>query len=156
MATIVGTICYIRDRGRVLLQLRADGLFGAGLWNGPGGHVEDGESPSEAAVREVREETSLTVCDLLNHGFLTFYLGDSTEPAYMVHVFSTERFEGDPRASKEGRLKWFPEDRLPYDHMFPDDPHWVPHLLAGHRFQGVFRLSEDLTQLISNEVRVER
>lgn len=154
MATI-GALCYIRDRGRVLLQLRADGLFGAGLWNGPGGHVEDGESPFEAAVREVREETSLTVRDLLNHGVLTFYFGDATEPAYIVHIFSTERFEGEPRANKEGRLEWFPEDRLPYHGMFPDDPHWVPHLLAGRRFQGVFRLTDDLSQLTSHELRVE-
>ena len=153
--TTVGALCFIRNGARVLLQLRADGLFGGGLWNAPGGHVEDGESPAEAAMREVREETGLMVRDLLDHGVLTFYFGDATEPTYTVHVCSTERFEGDPRASKEGRLEWFRDDRLPYDRMFPDERHWVPHLLAGRRFQGTFRLSDDLTQLLSHRVEVE-
>ncbi len=154
MAT-TGTICYIRDRGRVLLQLRADGRFGAGRWNGPGGKLRDGESPEEATAREVREETGLTVHDLRDHGVLTYYFGETTEPDYIVHVFSTEQFEGSLRASDEGQLQWFPDDRLPYDRMFPDDPVWVSHLLAGRRFQGVFRLSEDLTELIEHDLRVE-
>ena len=153
--TTIGALCFIRNGDRVLLQLRADGLFGEGLWNAPGGHVEVGESPEEAAVREVREETGLTVRDLREHGTLTHYFGDAKEPGYAVHVFSTERFEGAPRPSKEGRLEWFAEDHLPYDRMFPDDPHWVPHLLAGRCFHGTFRLSDDLTQLISHDLRIE-
>ncbi len=153
MAT-TGTLCYIRDRGRVLLQLKADAHFGAGRWNGPGGKLAEGESPEEATVREVREETGPTVRDLRGHGTLTFYFGDATEPDYTVHIFSTDSFEGALRPSDEGRLQWFPEDRLPYDRMWPDDRHWVPHLLAGRRFQGDFRLSDDLTQLLSHELRV--
>ena len=154
MAT-TGALCYIRNGGRVLLQLRAEGLFGEGLWNGPGGHVEDGESPEQAAVREVLEETGLTVSDLLFHGILTYYFDDADEPTYTVHVFSTECFEGDTRPSMEGLLEWFPEDHLPYDRMFPDDPHWVPHLVAGCGFHGTFRISGDLTQLISYDLRVD-
>ena len=73
---------------------------------------------------------------------------------YIVHVFSTEQFEGNVRASEEGELQWFPEDRLPFEQMFPDDPHWVPHLLAGRCFRGVFRLSEDLTLVIAHELEM--
>ena len=153
--TALGVICHIRDEGRVLLQLRANGLFGAGFWNGPGGHVEDGESPAEAAVREVHEEAGLVVRDLLEHGALTFYFGEAKEPKYIVHVFSTEHFEGEARNSAEGRLEWFAEGRLPYDRMFPDDRYWFPHLLAGRRFQGTFRLSDDLTRVISHDLRLE-
>src|SRR3990170_4399189 len=125
MAT-TGTLCYIRDRGRVLLQLKADGRFGGGFWNGPGGKLADGESPLEATVREVREETGLTVRDLRDHGSLTFYFGDSAQPDYTVHILSTERFEGAVQPSEEGCLEWFREDQLPYDLMWPDDRHWVP------------------------------
>ncbi len=120
-----------------------------------GGHVEDGESPAEAAVREVREETGLTVRDLREHGTLTFYFGDAAEPEWVVHVFSTERFGGTLRPSDEGRLEWFPDDHLPYDLMLPDDPHWVPHLLAGRCFEGTFRLSDDLMQVLSHSLRIE-
>lgn len=150
-----GTLCYIRDRGRVLLQLKAQDRFGAGRWNGPGGKIRDGESPAEAMVREVREETGLTVCDLVDHGTLTFYFGDTVEPSYVVHVFSAQEYDGELRESDEGRLEWFPEDTLPYDQMWPDDEIWVPHLLAGRRFRGVFRLSEDLSRLTAQEFEVE-
>lgn len=154
MAT-TGTLCYIRDGGRVLLQLKAEGRFGGGLWNGPGGKLQDGESPEAATVREVREETGLTVGGLVAHGRLMFYFGDAQEPSYTVHVFSTRRFEGTLRPSDEGRLAWFSEDALPYHEMWPDDPIWVPHLLAGQRLRGTFRLSEDLTQLMAHELGVE-
>jgi mutator protein MutT len=148
-------LCHIRDGARVLLQLKADGRFGAGRWNGPGGKITDGELPEEAMVREVREETGLTVCDLRDHGTLTFYFGEATEPDFIVHVFSTERFEGDIQANEEGRLEWFPEDTLPYDRMWPDDRLWVPQLLAGRRFQGTFRLSDDMSQITWHELQVE-
>lgn len=151
----VGALCYIRDRGRVLLQLRRDDLFGGGLWNGPGGHVEEDESPAQAAVREVREETGLTIHDLRDHGALTFYFGDEAEPTYIVHIFSSERFTGQVQANDEGQLEWFSEERIPFDQMFPDDRHWVPHLLAGRRFEGTFRLSEDLMQIVSHELQVK-
>ncbi|OGO51345.1 MAG: hypothetical protein A2148_10605 [Chloroflexi bacterium RBG_16_68_14] len=154
MAT-TGTLCYIRDRGRVLLQLKADGRFGGGFWNGPGGKLGDGESPEEATLREVREETGLTVRDLRGHGTLVFYFGEAAEPDFTVHVFSTDRFEGDLSPSDEGRLEWFPEDALPYDRMWPDDRVWVPHLLAGRRFRGIFRLSENHRELIEHELEVE-
>ncbi len=153
MAT-TGTICYIRDNGRVLLQLKAKGRWGAGLWNGPGGKIEDGESPEGAAAREVREETGLTVRDLRAHGTLVFYFGDTPEPDYTVHIFSTRSFEGALQPNDEGHLEWLPEDALPYDRMWPDDPIWVPHLLAGRRFHGEFRLSADLTRVIEHELRL--
>ena len=153
MAT-AGVLCYIRDGERVLLQLKADGRFGGGLWNGPGGKIADGESAGEATVREVAEETGLTVRELLDHGTLTFYFGAAAEPSYTVHVFSTRRFAGALRPSEEGELAWFAEGALPYERMWPDDPHWVPLLLAGRRFEGTFRLSDDLTRLVEHDVTI--
>ena len=43
-------LCYIRDGGRVLLQHKAEGRFGGGFWNAPGGKIVDGESPEQAAA----------------------------------------------------------------------------------------------------------
>jgi mutator protein MutT len=150
-----GVLCYIRDNGRVLLQLKAEGRFGGGRWNAPGGKIADGEAPAEAVVREVREETGLAVSDLLEHGTLTFYFGDEAEAGFSVHVCSTRRYRGALTANDEGPLEWVDEARLPYDRMWPDDRVWLPHLLAGRRFEGVFRLSADHAELLEHELTVE-
>ncbi len=146
-----GAVCYIRQDGRVLLQLKADGRFGGGWWNAPGGKLDDGESAEEAVTREVKEETSLSVSGLHEHGTLTFYFGDTAEPDYLVHVFSTRHFTGEPRDSEEGRLQWFDEGALPYDQMWPDDHIWLPDLLAGRDFRGTFYLTADYKNIVSYE-----
>ena len=150
-----GVLCYIRDSGRVLLQRKAEGRFGGGWWNAPGGKIADGESLEEATVREVREETGLTVDDLRAQGSLTFYFGDAPQPDFTVHVFSTTRFAGALTPNDEGPLEWFDESHLPYDQMWPDDAVWLPHVLAGHRVEGTFRLSDDHRRLISHDLHVE-
>jgi len=150
-----GTVCYIRQNGRVLLQLKAEDRFGGGFWNAPGGKLADGESTVEATVREVREETGLTVDGLVEHGPLTFYFGKAEQPQFTVHVFSTGRFSGELAASDEGRLAWFDEGALPYDEMWPDDRVWLPHMLAGRRFRGTFRLTDDWRTLVSHEFELE-
>ena len=150
-----GVVCYIRDNGRVLLQLKAEDRFGGGWWNAPGGKVADGESLEQAAVREVREETGLAVAALREHGSLTFYFGDAPDPSFTVFVFSTTTFEGVVTPSKEGDLAWWDEARLPYDEMWADDVVWLPHVLAGHRVQGIFRLSADHRTLLEHELRID-
>jgi 8-oxo-dGTP diphosphatase len=144
------TVCYIRDGGRVLLQLKADGRWGGGWWNGPGGKVMDGETPVEAAVREVREETGLMVSGLFEHGWLDFRFGDEASPSLRVHVFSTTRYEGTVCANDEGRLEWIEEAALPYDQMWPDDIVWLPHMLAGRCFTGDFHLTADNRTLLGH------
>lgn len=150
-----GVVCYIRDNGRVLLQLKTADRFGGGWWNAPGGKLIDGETPLDAVVREVREETGLAVRDLRDHGSLTFYFGDAPAPDFTVFVFATERFEGTVTPSEEGELAWFAEAELPYDNMWADDRVWLHHVLAGRRVEGVFRLSDDHKRLLEHELRVD-
>ncbi len=153
--TTNAVLCYIRDRGRVLLQHKTKGRFGAGFWNAPGGKISDGESPQQAAAREVREETGLTVRDLSEHGTITFYLEGTEEPDIFVHVFVAGQFEGTLQANDEGPLEWTAEDALPYDQMWEDDRIWVPHVLAGRSVRGSFRFSESYGRLLSHELEVE-
>jgi 8-oxo-dGTP diphosphatase len=150
-----GVVCYIRQNGRVLLQLKSDDRWGGGWWNGPGGKLLDGEAPEQAAIREVLEETGLTVGGLVEHGPLTFYFGDAAEPEFTIHIFSTSAFAGELQANDEGPLEWIAEDALPYEQMWPDDRVWLPQMLAGHRFRGVFRLSADHKTLLEHELTVE-
>jgi mutator protein MutT len=149
-----GVVCYLRQNGRVLLQLKAEGRFGGGLWNAPGGKIDEGETAEQAVVREFREETGLKITPS-ERATLTFYFGEETEPAFDVHVFTSESFEGEMVASDEGHLEWHAVDALPLGRMWPDDEYWLPHVLAGHRVTATFRLSEDMTRVIEHDVRTE-
>ena len=53
------TLCYLRHGNKILLQRKAQGLFGEGRWNAPGGKMLAGELPEKAAAREMLEETGL-------------------------------------------------------------------------------------------------
>ena len=153
--TVEATLCHIIDGGRLLLQRKSAGLFGEGKWNGVGGKLKEGESPREGAAREVFEETGLTVSNLKPHGVLNFFFGQRKEPDWVVHVFSTSTFEGEPRPSEEGVLRWFAFDETPYDEMWQDDEHWLPLLLEGKRFSGDFYFNEDGTEMVDFNLKVE-
>ena len=85
-------------------------------WVGVGGKFERFESPEECLVREVREETGLTLTCYRARGLLTFVLGNMTE---FIHLFTADGWEGEMLrgdACREGVLEWVPKekvDRLP-------------------------------------------
>ena len=119
---------------RVLLMRKKRGV-GAGLYNGPGGKVEPGETPRECAVREAREELGVDVHDLEKVGELGFAFGG--EPTFYCHVYRSADFTGPAEETAEADPEWFDVDDLPYDEMWEDDRHWFPHLLVGESFRGL-------------------
>ena len=128
---IEATVCLIRRDGQLLLQEKAKGLFGGGKWDGPGGKMMPRESAAQCIVREVAEETGLTVLEPVLHGSLAVFFGPGKEPDWIVHVFSASRFTGELHPSLEGHLRWFAEGQLPYDRMWPSDRFWLPQMLDG-------------------------
>jgi mutator protein MutT len=127
----IKNLCYIiNDNGEALLQYKRRG-FGAGKWNGPGGKVEPGETMEQAAIREVKEETGLSIRNLKKMAELEFVFIDKDEWNQTVHVYLTEDYSGEITAGDEGELKWFKLDEIPYDKMWVDDPYWLPDVLAG-------------------------
>ena len=149
---VEATICLIRRDGRLLLQKKSTGLFGSGRWDAPGGKLRPGESPQDCAVREVLEETGLSVLDPRLHGRFEEFFGADRGPAWIVHVFSASRFSGQLRPNAEGHLRWFPEQRLPYPRMWPSDRLWLPHVLAGGEFEATFWFDAKAQQLIEHQV----
>lgn len=153
--TVEATLCHIVEGDRILLQLKSANLFGEGKWNGVGGKLEPGESPREGAAREALEETGLRVSHLKPHGILKFYFGNRNDLDFIVHVFSTSDFEGILKASEEGVLRWFHFDEIPYHSMWQDDRHWLPLLLEGKNFEGVFYFNEEGTRLLDYSLKSE-
>lgn len=146
------TICEIISDGKLLLQHKKLGKFGAGKWNGPGGKIEPGESPREAVIREVQEETGLVIYDVKYRGMLDFYFGKKPKPDWTCYVFSTESYKGTPRNLGEGELKWFDFVDIPYKEMWPDDEYWLPLILKGKNFNGYFIYGETGERLIEHHI----
>ena len=134
------TLTFVIEDGRMLLMRKKRGL-GAGKINAPGGRVDPGESWLDCAVREVQEELCVTPLDPVQVGENRFQFVDG----YSIHalVFRATRIEGTPAETSEGAPMWFELDRLPYDEMWEDDSLWVPHVIAGRRFQGRFVFDGD-------------
>lgn len=129
------TLCYIIDDGEVLLIEKRRGL-GSGLYNGPGGKLEPGETPREAIRREVDEEVGLDVHDPRKLAELSFtHDGDLV---LFVHVFRATEYSGKARQSPEAKPVWFDRDELPYDEMWEDDYLWLPHVIDGDTLIGEF------------------
>ena len=102
-------MCMICDGDRVLVQDRRNPD-----WPGitfPGGHVEPGEAFLASVIREVREETGLTVRDLQLCGVKQILYPDNRY-RYVVLMYRTDRFTGELRASDEGRVFWVPRREL--------------------------------------------
>lgn len=100
-------LCLIKKDNKYLLQNRVKED-----WNGyalPGGHVEPGESIVEAVVREMKEETGLTIFNPKLCGVKQFPIDGGR---YIVFLFSTDEFEGNLCSSDEGTVHWVDEDEV--------------------------------------------
>ena len=94
-------LCLIYQGNRILLQNRVKKDWAG--YTLPGGHVEPGESFVDACVREMKEETGLSVSNIKLCGLKQFPDGDSR---YIVFLFKTDCFEGELVSSDEGKMEW--------------------------------------------------
>ncbi|MBQ8536672.1 MAG: 8-oxo-dGTP diphosphatase [Clostridia bacterium] len=108
---IFTNMCMIEDdQGRVVVQKRLDPS-----WPGlafPGGHVEPGESFTQAVVREVQEETGLVLHGVKLCGVKHWPLDDGTR--YMVLLYKADQFTGALQSSSEGEVMWVAKSELPH------------------------------------------
>lgn len=125
------TLCYIEnDRGEYLMlhRVKKKNDVNHDKWIGVGGKFEDGESPEECLLREVREETGLTLTDYRFRGIVTF-VSQGWETEYM-HLYTAGGYTGTLLECSEGNLEWVPREKV------QDLPIWEGDKLF-------FRLMED-------------
>lgn len=120
------TLCFLRRDNRVLLLHRRNPP-NAGYWNGVGGKLEPGEDPFTACVREVREETSLTIRDPKLRVLLVATVR-STGDLWIIFVFTADAPEAAPIPSEEGDLAWVEVSQLAMLPILPDLPLLLRHL----------------------------
>lgn len=136
---ITATLVYpVRD-GKVLLAKKTRKI-GVGLWNGWGGEVEEGETISGCATRELYEESGLS-CEEKNLeycGVVTFHnkRSDGSDFDVVVHLFVARDWQGDLSPKDEmSEPSFWPIDNLPLDQMMISDREWINHVFEGRRIE---------------------
>ncbi|WEV70199.1 8-oxo-dGTP diphosphatase [Lactobacillus sp. ESL0785] len=131
-------MCMITNQDKILVLNRNDPT-----WPGltfPGGHVESHESFHDAVVREIKEETNLTIIKPRLTGIKQFY--DDNNQRYLVFFYIATHFTGSVRASDEGTLTWMTKDELLSHQLAYNFDHDLPvyfndtiyeHMLDGNR-----------------------
>ncbi|MBR6381621.1 MAG: 8-oxo-dGTP diphosphatase [Lachnospiraceae bacterium] len=107
------TLCYLeqKDSYLMLLRNRKEHDENAGKWIGVGGKFEEGESPVDCLLREVREETGLTLTEYAFRGIVTF-VSESWGTEQMF-LFTATGFTGRLVTDcPEGELRWIPKGEL--------------------------------------------
>ncbi len=107
------TLCYIEKDGAYLMlhRVKKKNDMNHDKWVGIGGKLEPGESPHDCVVREIFEETGLTVIKPKYRGIITF-VSDEYGTEYM-HLFTATEFDGKMRDDcDEGRLEWVKKEAV--------------------------------------------
>ncbi len=128
--TVLVAACALVDAdGRVLIAQRPNGKPMAGLWEFPGGKVEEGERPEDTLIRELKEELGIVVSELClapltfaSHVYPDFHL--------LMPLYVCRRWEGTVRATEGQTLAWVRPNRLRDYEMPPADVPLVPHLMT--------------------------
>ena len=106
------SLCYIERDGCYLMLHRTKKVNDENhdKWIGVGGKFEEGESPEECMLREVQEETGLTLTAWRYRGIVTF-VSDKWGGEYM-HLFTADGYTGQIKSCDEGELEWVEKQRL--------------------------------------------
>lgn len=108
-------LCLVYSEDAYLLQDRVkDDWKGYTL---PGGHIESGESIVHAIVREMKEETGLTILNPKLCGVKQFPIEDGR---YIVFLFRTDKYKGELISSEEGNMHWVKKEELPNVNLVSD------------------------------------
>lgn len=111
MNKILTTLCYLEKDGRYLMlhRTKKKNDMNHDKYIGVGGHLEQGESPEECILREVREETGYTLTRFRLRGVITFVIDDLDEYTFL---YTADGFEGQPISCTEGDLQWIEKEKI--------------------------------------------
>jgi len=125
---LVAACALIDADGRVLIAQRPSGKPMAGLWEFPGGKVEQGEQPEACLIRELKEELGITVKEaclapltFASHAYPDFHL--------LMPLYVCRRWEGTVTATEGQQLAWVKPNRLRDYAMPPADVPLISHLM---------------------------
>jgi 8-oxo-dGTP diphosphatase len=126
---LVAACALIDADGRVLIAQRPQGKAMTGLWEFPGGKIEDGEQPEQTLIRELREELGIVVSEdclapltFASHAYPDFHL--------LMPLYVCRKWQGIVAALEGQQLAWVKPNKLRDYEMPPADVPLVSHLMA--------------------------
>ena len=126
---LVAACALIDADGRVLIAQRPQGKAMAGLWEFPGGKIEDGEQPEQTLIRELKEELGIIVSEaclapltFASHAYADFHL--------LMPLYVCRKWQGIVAALEGQQLAWVKPNKLRDYEMPPADVPLISHLMA--------------------------
>lgn len=115
------TLCYIEHDGKYLMLYRnkKENDINEGKWIGVGGHFEGTESPDECLIREVKEETGLTIFSYQFRGIITFI----PKPGVVEYMclYTADGYKGELKECDEGELRWVKKSEIEHLNLWEGD-----------------------------------
>lgn len=147
------TLCYIErdDQYLMLHRIKKNNDLNHDKWIGVGGKFEEDETPEECLLREVQEETGLTLTEYCFRGIVTF-LSDEWEGEYM-HLYTATGFTGEQTLCSEGELVWIPKDELEKLKLWEGDKIFLKLLKEGAPFFSL-KLKYEGDRLVESALKV--
>ena len=147
VAHLNATVCYLKKDNKVLM-LKFTKKCGQ-VYAPPGGKFEKGETPLDCILRELREETGLTLINPRLQGIS--YWQDSYEG--IIFIYTACDYEGNICLdSLEGKLEWIDLDKLLSIKQFEQNEKFTPYLFKDELFEGKFLL-DDKCKVLAYEIR---
>jgi 8-oxo-dGTP pyrophosphatase MutT (NUDIX family) len=156
-------LVFLVKDGQVLLATKMKKI-GKGKLNSYGGGIEEGETPVQAVIRELEEETRgdkvkgilVEPKDMEKVGIMNFH--NTTEEGITfvckVHMFIARYWHGEIISTEDlADPKWYSIDAIPADHMMPADAVWLPEILKGRKIVGFAKYTPHQASLIG-EVKI--
>lgn len=136
---LASTLCYVKRDGRTLMlhRTKKDKDVHEGKWNGLGGKFDQGETPEQCVIREVKEESGLTVYEPRLRGIMTFPLFKDDED-WLVFLFTADQFDGELSECDEGELAWIADEKLTGLNLWEGDKYFFEWLKNDKFFSAQF------------------
>ena len=127
------TLCYIESNGKYLMlnkNKRKDDL-NKDKWMGLGGHLEVGETPYACVVREIKEESGLTIQDPEFRAKL-YFINDEYEE--LIYLYTASKFSGELIECNEGYLEWIKKEDILKLNIWEGDKIFLDLLLKDYSY----------------------
>ena len=147
------TLCYIENDDSYLMlhRIKKANDINEGKWIGVGGHIEFAESPEECLIREVKEETNLTLTSYKFRGVVTFVSGD--ELCEYMALYTADGFEGEIKPCDEGELHWVKKSDLFDLNLWEGDKIFLKMLIEDAPFFSLKLVYNEDGELIESVVK---